>query len=65
VLRKLGFRPTGRIEQRFSVGRSRYVSCALFDRQLVADGDALSGTQSAIAMPARAGIADPIMPRAA
>lgn len=65
VLRKLGFRPTGRIEQRFSVGRGRYVSCALFERQLVADSDALSGTQSAIAMPARAGIADPIMPRAA
>jgi len=37
----------------------------LFERQLAADSDALSGTQSAIAMPTRTGIADPIMPRAA
>jgi len=39
VLRKLGFRPIGRIEQRFSAGRGRQVSCALFERTLDEAGE--------------------------
>lgn len=31
VLRKLGFRPTGQIAQRYSVARGRDVACALFE----------------------------------
>lgn len=34
VLRKLGFRPTGRIEQRHSAGRGHAAACALFDLDL-------------------------------
>lgn len=40
VLRKVGFRPLGRVEQRYSAGRGREVSCALFELPLVADVDA-------------------------
>jgi RimJ/RimL family protein N-acetyltransferase len=36
VLRKIGFQPLGRIEQRYSAGRGREVSCALYDKPLVA-----------------------------
>jgi RimJ/RimL family protein N-acetyltransferase len=38
VLRKVGFRPLGRIEPRFSKGRGCEVSCALFELPLVDDG---------------------------
>ncbi len=31
VLRKLGFRPTGQVAQRYSTGRQGYVACALFE----------------------------------
>ena len=31
VLRKVGFRPTGEIAQRYSAGRQRNVACALFE----------------------------------
>lgn len=31
VLRKIGFRPTGRVEQRFSRGRGETVACALYE----------------------------------
>lgn len=41
VLRKVGFRPLGRIENRYSVARRQRVSCALFEKML-ADGDAES-----------------------
>jgi RimJ/RimL family protein N-acetyltransferase len=34
VLRKVGFRPMGRVEQRFSKGRGHEVSCALFELSL-------------------------------
>jgi RimJ/RimL family protein N-acetyltransferase len=37
VLRKVGFRPLGRIEQRYSKGRGREVSCALFELPLAAE----------------------------
>jgi RimJ/RimL family protein N-acetyltransferase len=40
VLRKVGFRPLGRIEQRYSAGRGREVSCALFELPLAGDADA-------------------------
>jgi RimJ/RimL family protein N-acetyltransferase len=41
VLRKVGFRPLGRIEQRYSKGRGREVSCALFELPLGGEaGDA-------------------------
>jgi RimJ/RimL family protein N-acetyltransferase len=40
VLRKVGFRPLGRVEQRYSAGRGRAVSCALFELPLAADIDA-------------------------
>lgn len=39
VLRKIGFRPLGRIEKRFSVGRGEEVSCALFELPLAAKAD--------------------------
>jgi RimJ/RimL family protein N-acetyltransferase len=32
VLRKIGFRPTGRIEERYSTGRREAVACALFEQ---------------------------------
>lgn len=32
VLRKLGFRPTGRVEPRFSASRGEHVPCALFEQ---------------------------------
>jgi RimJ/RimL family protein N-acetyltransferase len=38
VLRKVGFRPLGRVENRYSVARGQDVTCALFEKQLV-DGD--------------------------
>jgi RimJ/RimL family protein N-acetyltransferase len=40
VLRKIGFRPLGRVEQRYSAGRGREVSCALFELPLAGDADA-------------------------
>jgi RimJ/RimL family protein N-acetyltransferase len=40
VLRKTGFRPLGRIEQRFSNGRGRAVNCALFELTLAENADA-------------------------
>ena len=39
VLRKIGFRPLGRIEKRYSVGRGAEVSCALFELPLAAKAD--------------------------
>lgn len=65
VLRKLGFRPTGRTEQRFSAGRGRTANCALFERPLTADADIQPGALCDIAMPSRPALADPMMPRAA
>ncbi len=38
VLRKVGFRPLGRVENRYSVARGQDVTCALFEKRL-ADGD--------------------------
>ncbi len=43
VLRKLGFRPLGRVEQRFSKGRGREASCALFELPLTGDADVTPG----------------------
>jgi RimJ/RimL family protein N-acetyltransferase len=40
VLRKVGFRPLGRIEPRYSKGRGREVSCALFELPLAGVADA-------------------------
>lgn len=39
VLRKLGFRPLGRNEQRYSAGRKQEVACALFELPLVGEGE--------------------------
>ncbi len=39
VLRKIGFRPLGRTEQRYSAGRGGPVSCALYDLPLADDVD--------------------------
>lgn len=64
VLRKLGFRPTGRIEQRYSVGRGRQVSCALFEQLLTKEGDVQADTGSDVPMTGRRA-AMPFMPRAA
>jgi RimJ/RimL family protein N-acetyltransferase len=38
VLRKIGFRPLGRVENRYSAGRRQEISCALFEK-LLSDGD--------------------------
>jgi RimJ/RimL family protein N-acetyltransferase len=38
VLRKIGFRPLGRVEQRYSAGRRQKVNCALFEMPLTCDG---------------------------
>lgn len=38
VLRKIGFRPLGRVANRYSVARGRDVTCALFEKHL-AEGD--------------------------
>lgn len=64
VLRKLGFRPTGRIEQRFSIGRGRQVSCALFERTLAEDGEPQQPSCADIAASGRMPMTRP-MPRAA
>jgi RimJ/RimL family protein N-acetyltransferase len=37
VLRKIGFRATGRVEQRFSNGRGHKAPCALFEKDLVGE----------------------------
>lgn len=37
VLRKIGFRPTGRIGQRYSAGRGTTAPCALFEEDKVED----------------------------
>ena len=37
VLRKLGFRPTGKVAPRFSCGRGEEVDCVLFTKDLVED----------------------------
>lgn len=37
VLRKVGFRPLGRCEQRYSVGRGADVSCALYELPIAGD----------------------------
>ncbi|MBL0923412.1 MAG: GNAT family N-acetyltransferase [Sphingomonadaceae bacterium] len=39
VLRKLGFRATGRTEQRHSAGRGTSVPCALYERSLEGSGE--------------------------
>jgi RimJ/RimL family protein N-acetyltransferase len=39
VLRKAGFQPTGRIEQRHSKGRGQTVPCALYEQSLLDDCD--------------------------
>jgi RimJ/RimL family protein N-acetyltransferase len=51
VLRKIGFRPTGRIEMRQSNGRGRAVSCALFERSLLGDDIGGSDARGEIQMP--------------
>lgn len=48
VLRKVGFRPVGRQEQRYSTGRACDVSCVLFEQSLTGD----SG-EADVAMPAK------------
>jgi RimJ/RimL family protein N-acetyltransferase len=46
VLRKLGFRNTGRSEQRHSKGRGKAMACALYEKSLVeADDDAVPTTR--------------------
>jgi RimJ/RimL family protein N-acetyltransferase len=40
VLRKIGFRSLGRVEQRYSVGRGRATDCALFEMPLAKEEDA-------------------------
>ncbi len=40
VLRKVGFRPLGRVEQRYSAGRGREATSALFELPLSNDGKA-------------------------
>lgn len=39
VLRKLGFRPTGKSEQRHSKGRGQAMTCALYERSLEVPAD--------------------------
>jgi RimJ/RimL family protein N-acetyltransferase len=39
VLRKIGFRPLGRIEHRYSAGRGQDMSCALFELPLTDEAD--------------------------
>jgi RimJ/RimL family protein N-acetyltransferase len=39
VLRKTGFQPLGRVEQRYSAGRGREVSCALFELPLTDEAE--------------------------
>jgi RimJ/RimL family protein N-acetyltransferase len=51
VLRKIGFRPTGRIEMRQSNGRGRAVPCALFERSLLGDDTGGSDARGDIRMP--------------
>lgn len=48
VLRKVGFKPLGRQEQRYSVGRASNVSCALFEQSLTGDS-----SDAEAAMPAK------------
>jgi RimJ/RimL family protein N-acetyltransferase len=40
VLRKVGFRPVGRCEERYSVARGGNVNCALYDLPLTSDASA-------------------------
>jgi RimJ/RimL family protein N-acetyltransferase len=39
VLRKVGFQPLGRVEQRYSAGRGGHVDCALYELPLAEDAD--------------------------
>jgi RimJ/RimL family protein N-acetyltransferase len=39
VLRKIGFRPLGRVEPRYSAGRAAHVDCALYELPLADEGD--------------------------
>jgi RimJ/RimL family protein N-acetyltransferase len=48
VLRKLGFRPTGKSEQRHSKGRGEAMTCALYEKSLWEAGEDSAGT---VAMP--------------
>lgn len=50
VLRKIGFQPLGRIEQRYSAGRGREVSCALYEKPLVAKKADGTDAPAAVAM---------------
>lgn len=49
VLRKLGFRPTGRIEPRFSRARGREAACATFELDLCSEGVADSDPSARMA----------------
>jgi RimJ/RimL family protein N-acetyltransferase len=48
VLRKVGFRPVGRQEQRYSAGRACDVSCALFEQSLTGEN-----SDADVAMPGK------------
>jgi RimJ/RimL family protein N-acetyltransferase len=48
VLRKVGFRPVGRQEQRYSAGRACDVSCALFEQSLTGES-----SDADVAMPGK------------
>ncbi len=51
VLRKIGFRPLGRSEQRYSAGRQREVTCDLFELSLSGDGKNSGDVASPVAAP--------------
>lgn len=49
VLRKLGFKPTGKVAQRYSVARGGEVACALFEEGEGDGGDAAAPMRGSIA----------------
>lgn len=48
VLRKLGFRATGRIAPRYSLARGHDVPCALYEESSEEDGPAMTGKRSRV-----------------
>jgi RimJ/RimL family protein N-acetyltransferase len=50
VLRKVGFRPLGRCEQRYSAGRGREVTAALFELPLAGDSKDGSDTDAPVSI---------------
>ncbi len=48
VLRKIGFRPTGRIVRRFSTGRGAHVDCALYAENRDAEDGPATGSRTRV-----------------